>query len=116
MPKAVRKDFFQWSVDDLERVLPRLLDNMKFGEIRIQSATGQASGVAVDRASLGQYTVDLKLQFTMKWSGQSDGLTMVITVEENQHEWTACLCNRLADSLIGSLKTVCEMWRGSDSA
>jgi hypothetical protein len=115
VPKAVRKDFFPWTVDDLDRVLPRLLDNMKFTEVRIQGATGQATAVALDRASLGQYLVDLRLEFSMKWTTQSDGLTVIITVEEHQNEWTGCLCNRLSDSLIGCLKTVCEMERGSDA-
>ncbi len=114
MPKAVRKDFFQWSVADLERVLPMLLDNMRFQDINVQLASNQATATAIDRATLGQYQVELRLGFTIKWTEQSDGLTAILSVEENQNEWTGCLCNRLADSIIGALKTACEIERGSD--
>jgi hypothetical protein len=110
----MRKDFFQWSVADLERVLPMLLDNMRFQDINVQQSASQASATAVDRASIGQYQVELLLKFAMKWSEQSDGLTAIVSVEENQNEWTGCLCNRLADSIIGALKTACEIERGSD--
>ena len=87
---------------------------MRFSNIRIQGATGEAKAVAVDRANLGQHVVELTLQLSIKWSAQGDGLTVIITIEEPQNDWTGCLCNRLADSMIGSLRTVCELWKGTD--
>lgn len=109
MPKAVRKNIFSWSAQDLERVLALLLDNMKFQDIKIQSVENLATARAVDRASMGQYLVDFSLEFAIKWSQQAEGLTTILSIEENRNEWTGCLCNRLADSISGALKTACEM-------
>jgi hypothetical protein len=115
LPKAVRKDFFQWPANDMENAMSRLLENMRFTEIRIQGATQQASAVAADRIDMGQYIVDLRLQLSAKWTVQSDGVTVIFTIEEHQYEWSACLCNRLADSVIGAMKTIWELVHGPDT-
>lgn len=115
MPKAVRKDFFSWTANDLETAMGRLLENMRFTEIRIQGATQQLTAVAADRIDMGQYIVDLRLQLSAKWTTQSDGVTVIFTIEEHQYDWSACLCNRLADSVIGALKTIWELVHGPDT-
>jgi hypothetical protein len=115
LPKAVRKDFFNWTRSDLERVMSRLLDNMKFTEIRIQGATQSCSALAEDRIDMGQYVVNLRLELSVRWTEQSDGVTVIFTISEGQYDWSACLCNRLADSVIGAMKTIWELEHGSDA-
>jgi hypothetical protein len=115
LPKAVRKDFFAWSTPELEPVLARLLDNMRFSDIRIQGATQTGTALAQDRIDMGQYIVDLRLQLSVRWTVQSDGVTVIFTVEESQYDWSACLCNSLGDSVIGALKTIWELQHGSDA-
>jgi hypothetical protein len=77
LPKAVRKDFFAWTTPDLERVLSRLLDNMRFSEIKIHGATQTADAAAVDRIDMGQYVVNLRLQLSVRWTVQSETLLAI---------------------------------------
>ena len=117
MSKYMRKDFFAMTVDDLERILGRLLENMRLGEIKIQGATRSATAVANERLRMGEQAFGMRIEISIAWSEQSDGVTVIVTVHEPQiqQEWVGCLCNRLADSLIGALRTVFEMEHGVDA-
>jgi hypothetical protein len=95
--------------------MSRLLDNMRFSDIHIQGATQIATAVAADRIDMGQYVVDLRLKLSVRWTTQSDGVTVIYTIEEDKYDWSACLCSRLADSVIGALKTIWELEHGSDA-
>lgn len=114
MPKAIRKNFFNWSPDEFERVLARLLENMRFTDVRIQSAGQSAQAVAHEMLEYRAYKLDLRFETSIKWQCQSEGVTVLIKVEESACEWTGSTCDRIALALIGAIKTICELQRGID--
>lgn len=115
MSKAVRKDYFGWQITELETWLPLLLENMRFSDIKVQFATRKATAVAKDAVSLPSGRGEIRSNLTITWTQQSEGLTFIVTVEELTQEWTSCIVNRMADNVIGALRTVCEAYHGKDA-
>jgi hypothetical protein len=114
MPKAIRKNFFSWSTDEFEDVLARLLENMLFTDIRIQSGGQTAQAVACELLEYQTYRLNLRFQTSISWQRQSEGVTVLVKVEESECEWTGSTCDRLALALIGAIKTICELEHGVD--
>ncbi len=115
MSKTTRKDYFGWPVAELEKWLPLLLENMRFSQVSVKPATCQATGWVVERVVLPGGPVDLRLELTIKWTQQAEGLTFIVSVEEPKCDWTECLCNRTADAILGALRTICEIYHGRDA-
>lgn len=114
MSKATRKDFFGCPPEELEKWLPTLLENMRFTNIKVQGATRRATATAKEKVALQGGSVDMDVELVLTWTLQSEGLTFIATVEEAKFEWTSCLCNRVADSILGAMRTICELYHGKD--
>ena len=114
MPKAIRKNFFNWSAEEFEDVLTRLLENMRFSEIRVQSGGQTAQAVACELLEHQAYRLNLRFQTSISWQRQSEGVTVLVKVEESECEWTGSTCDRLASALLGAIKTICELRHGKD--
>jgi hypothetical protein len=115
LSKTIRKDYLGWPVQEMESWLPMLLENMKFTNVRVKSATRQASAVAVEKVVLASGSGELQIDVSITWTEQSYGLTFIVTVEEPKFDWTICLCNRTADSILGAMRTICTMLHGKDT-
>jgi hypothetical protein len=115
LSKATRKDYLGWPAQELETWLPTLLDNMRFTDVRVKSATRQASAVALEKVTLATGMVELQVDVSINWTEQSDGLTFIVTAEESKFDWTICLCNRTADCVLGAMRTICNIEHGKDT-
>lgn len=114
MSKSIRKDWFHCPVDELERWLPLLLENMRFTEIKVQGASRRAVATAKEKVVLPNGSVDLDVELSITWTEQSDGLTFIVTVQEQKFDWTQCVCNRMCDNILGAMRTICELYHGRD--
>jgi 5'-3' exonuclease len=113
--KAIRKDYFGCPVDELEKWLPPLLENMKFTGIKVQGATRKAVAQAKEKITLQNGTVEVDLDLNITWTEQSEGVTFIVTASEPKFDWTSCLCNRAADNVLGAMRTICEIYHGKDA-
>jgi len=113
--KATRKDWFHCPADELEKWLPLLLENMKFVDIQVKGASRKAVAIAKERVVVPNGTVEMAVELNITWTEQSDGLTFIVNVSEQKFEWTSCVCNRVADNILGAMRTICELYHGRDA-
>ena len=115
LSKAIRKDYLGWPATELEIWLPALLENMRFSEIKVKGATRRATACVKDHLVLPTGSAQLTVEISITWTEQSDGLTFIVSVEEPRFDWTGFICTRMADAILGALRTVCECYHGKDA-